>query len=115
MSMYKNQFSNFPEQSIVLHEFLNIDNSETISSLMSEINDLRISGKYDEAQSLINQNTNVLSKYIIDALVFNLWEEEIYNAQLYTTEVQQNVYFGSDIPDCILGDLWLTGGENIVD
>lgn len=111
MGIYNNEYgSKFPkESSIALHGFENITTSVAASVEFQEVNALRMSGDDASAQEKIVEYE--LQKYIADALVFNLWEEEINNMQIYASQIQQNVYFGKEIPDCLVGDTWIAGGE----
>ncbi len=105
MSKYENEFSNFPSQKIIKHNFKNIDDS--IADTINEINDLRVQGKYNEAADIIRNNQNILSHYIVDATTFRTWEEEIYNTQTFAKQVQQSIYFDESEPECLEGDVWL--------
>ena len=106
MSQYENEFSNFPYQKITKHNFKNVDAG--IASTINEINDLRSQGKYIEAAQIIENNKNVLSQYLVDAITFRTWEEEIYNTQKYAKQAQQVIYFEDEEPDyCLENDVWL--------
>lgn len=111
MGIYNNEYGSvFPnESSIALHNFEDITDSVVASSEFQEVNELRVSGNDTEAQKRIIQYN--LQKYIVDALVFNLWEEEINNTQVYARQMQQRIYFGKNEPDCCIGDTWIAGGE----
>lgn len=110
MANYEREFSHFPDQKIVLHNFVNVDDS-TID-LINKIDELRNNKKFAEAQNFIEQNADKLKQCIADAVTFRTWEEEIYNTQVYAKQVQQCVYFGEDKPDCLENDVWITGGDN---
>lgn len=111
MGIYNNEYGSvFPnESSLALHNFEDINDLVVGSSEFQEVNELRASGNDTEAQKKIIQYN--LQKYIVDALVFNLWEEEINNTQVYARQIQQNIYFGKNEPDCCIGDTWIAGGE----
>ena len=105
MSQYENEFSNFPNQLIKRHNFKNID--DTIGKLINRINSLRSQGAYTEATNLIKNNPS-LSQYIIDAVIFRTWEEEIYNTQKYAKAQQQVIFFEDEEPEyCLENDVWL--------
>lgn len=105
MSQYENEFSNFPQQLIIKHNFKNID--DTIANLINQINMLRSQGAYTEAVNLIQHNPS-LSQYIVDAVTFRTWEEEIYNTQKYAKAQQQVIFFEDEEPEfCLEDDVWL--------
>lgn len=111
MANYENEFSNFPVQKITKHNFKNVDDS--IADVINQINSLRARGLYDQAASIIQDNIDVLSHYIVDAITFRTWEEEIYNTQKYARQVRQSIFFDEREKDFdgIEGDVWL-GGDN---
>ena len=77
MSEYSREFSNFPSEKITKHNFKNVD--DTIASIINQINSLRSQGLYNQASRIIQNNYDILSHYIVDAITFRTWEEEIYN------------------------------------
>ena len=106
MSQYENEFSAFPERLITRHNFKNIDD-DTVAKLINQINSYRSQGSYAEAANLI-QNNPSLSQYIVDAVTFRTWEEEIYNTQKYAKQQQQSIFFEDEEPDyCLENDVWL--------
>lgn len=109
MSTYEREFSNFPEQKITLHNFKNVD--DNIAEIINEINELRSQGLYNQATRVMQNNSDVLGQYIVDAITYRTWEEEIYNTQIYSKKMQQSIYFDKEEPDCIEGDVWLGGGD----
>ena len=109
MSAYEREFSSFPEQKIRLHNFKNVD--DNIARIINEINELRSQGLYNQAARVIQNNSDVLGQYIVDAITYRTWEEEIYNTQIYAKKMQQSVYFDKEEPDCFEGDVWLGGGN----
>lgn len=108
MSVYENEFSQFPSKKITLHNFKNVD--DNIASVINQINALRSQGLYGQATRIIENNKDILSRYIVDAITFRTWEEEIYNTQKYAKQIQQCVFFDEDEPDeCLEGDVWIGG------
>ena len=105
MSAYEHEFSHFPEQKIVLHNFVDIDDSKI--ELINKIDELRSNHNCEEAQKFIEENADKLKQCIVDAVTFRTWEEEIYNTQVYAKRVQQSVYFEDEKPDCLEGDIWI--------
>lgn len=113
MALYESELSNFPNTKIVLHNFKNINNDDNnIIDLINKIDTARKAGDYKQAQTLLTENETELSQYIVDAVTFRTWEEEIYNTQIYARQMQQTIHFGEDIPDCCENDIWITGGES---
>lgn len=46
--------------------------------------------------------------YIVDAITFRTWEEEIYNTQKYAKAQQQVIFFEDEEPEyCLEDDVWL--------
>ena len=103
---YETEFSNFPHQKITKHNFKNID--DNIAPIINQINSLRAQGLYNQASRIIDANKDVLAQYVIDAVTFRTWEEEIYNTQRYALKIQQQIYFDDEEPDyCEEGDIWI--------
>lgn len=108
MSEYENEFSQFPAKKITLHHFKNVD--DTVAPVINQINELRSQGLYDQAARIIQNNSDILSQYVADAVTFRTWEEEIYNAQKYAKQAQQCVFLDEEEPDdCLEGDVWIGG------
>lgn len=106
MPQYETEFSNFPHQKITKHYFKNID--DNIAPIINQINSLRAQGLYNQASRIIDANKDVLAQYVIDAVTFRTWEEEIYNTQRYALKIQQQIYFDDEEPDyCEEGDIWI--------
>lgn len=107
MADFSREFSSFPSKKITRHYFKNVD--DNIAEKINDINSLRAQGLYDQAARLIQKNSDVLGQYIVDAITFRTWEEEIYNTQIYAKQQQQSIYFDEEEPNCITGDVWLGG------
>lgn len=106
MSQYETEFSNFPQNLITLHNFQDVD--DNIATVINEINTLRSQGLYNKASRIIEQNNDILKRYIVDTVTFRTWEEEIQNTQKYAKKVQQQIYFQDEEPDyCEEDDLWI--------
>ena len=109
MPGFEHEFSNFPDHKIILHHFKNIDND--IAPIINQINSLRLQGMCEQAADIVNENKEALLPYIVDAITFNTWDEEIYNTQIYARQRQQVVHFDEfeDDVDCMEGDIWIGG------
>lgn len=104
--IYENEFSNFPHKLITLHHFKDID--DNIADIINQINSLRSQGLYNQAARIVDANKDVLPQYVIDAITFRTWEEEIYNTQRYARKIQQQIYFQDEEPDfCEEDDIWI--------
>lgn len=109
MAEFEREFSSFPEKKITRHDFKNVD--DNIAPVINQINSLRTQGKYNQAARIVQNNFDILSHYIVDAITFRTWEEEIYNTQIYARQKQQLIFFdeNEEDVDCIEGDVWLGG------
>lgn len=109
MAEYSREFSSFPSKKITRHSFKNVD--DNIASIINQIKSLQLQGLYNQAARVVQDNFDVLSHYIVDAITFRTWEEEIYNTQKYARQVQQSIFFDEDEDDFdgIEGDVWVGG------
>lgn len=109
MAEYSREFSSFPSQKITRHNFKNTD--DKIASIINQINTLRLQGLYNQAARIVHNNFDILSHYIVDAITFRTWEEEIYNTQKYARQEQQSIFFDAveEDFDGIEGDVWVGG------
>lgn len=107
MAKYSNEFSNFPSKVIALHDFKNVD--DNIAPIINQINSLRSQGLYNQATRIIQENSDILSQYIIDAVTIQTMFEEIHNTQIYAKQIQQCIYFDDEEPECQEGDVWIGG------
>ncbi|RKI76643.1 hypothetical protein D7V90_20555 [bacterium 1xD42-87] len=106
MSQYENEFSNFPHKIITLHHFKDVD--DTVAPIINQINTLRSQGLYNQASRIIENNKDILQKYVIDAVNCRTIEEEIQNTQKYAKKIQQQIYIQDDEPDfCEEDDIWI--------
>lgn len=103
---YEREFSNFPNGKIKLHNFKNFDNE--IADIINKFKSYQANGEYDKAAGVIQDNINLLSHYVVDAVTFRTWEEEIYNTQIYATKKQQTIHFEDKEPEyCEENDIWI--------
>ena len=109
MAEFEREFSSFPEKKIVRHNFKNVDDS--IAPIINQIKSLQEQEKYNQAARIVQNNFEVLSHYIVDAITYRTWEEEIYNTQIYARQKQQTIFFHESEEDFdgIEGDVWLGG------
>lgn len=109
MTEYSREFSSFPAKKITRHNFKNVD--DNIAPIINQIKSLQLQGLYNQAARIVQDNFDVLSHYIVDAITFRTWEEEIYNTQKYAKQIQQSIFFDEDEEDFdgIEGDVWVGG------
>lgn len=109
MAEYSREFSSFPSKKITRHNFKNVD--DNIAPIINQIKSLQLQGLYNQAARILQDNFDILSHYIVDAIVFRTWEEEIYNTQKYARQVQQSIFFDETEEefDGIEGDVWVGG------
>lgn len=109
MSEFSREFSNFPSQKITIHNFKNVD--DNIAPVINQITSLRVQGLYNQAARILKQNFDILSRYVVDAITFRTWDEEIYNTQKYARQKQQSIYFDEleEDFDGIEEDVWVGG------
>lgn len=106
MSQYETEFSNFPQKLITLHHFKNVD--DTVAGIINQVNTLRQQGLYNQASRIMDNNKDIMFQYIVDAITFRTWEEEIYNTQKYAKAQQQVIFFEDEEPEyCLEDDVWL--------
>lgn len=109
MAEYSREFSGFPSKKITRHNFKNVD--DNIAPIINQINTLRTQGLYNQASRIVQDNFDILSHYIVDAITFRTWDEEIYNTQKYAKQAQQSIFFDENEEDFdgIEGDVWVGG------
>lgn len=109
MAEYSKEFSSFPAKKITRHNFKNVD--DNVASIINQIKSLQLQDLYNQAARIVQDNFDVLSHYIVDAITFRTWEEEIYNTQKYARQIQQSIFFDEDEEDFdgIEGDVWVGG------
>lgn len=109
MAEYSREFSSFPSKKITRHNFKNVD--DNIAPVINQIKTLQLQGLYNQASRILQDNFDVLSHYIVDAIAFRTWEEEIFNTQKYARQVQQSIFFDETEEDFdgIEGDVWVGG------
>ena len=105
MATYSHEFSNFPEQLITKHNFVDVD--DKTADLYNQINSLRANKKCNDAARLIRENSDKLENRTADSVTFRTIFEEIWNTQVYAKQKQQVVFTQIDEPECETGDIWI--------
>lgn len=107
MASYTHEYSNFPESTMKLHQYKDVDNA-TIAALIQQIKAYQIAGKYAEANNLINTSKDVLAPYMLTSEAINAIEEETRNLEIYAQSAKQQVYYQVSEPIVdVIGSVWI--------
>jgi hypothetical protein len=108
MAEMTHEYSRFPNNVYTLHNFRDVrDAPDSVMSIINNIKSLEISGQYNAAAQLIEQNSQTLAQYLIDAETINAIDEEIRNLEIYSIHQSQTLFYQNNEPDCVAGDIWL--------
>ena len=108
MADYTHEYSNFPTNIYTLHNFLDLKDAPTsVSMVVSEIKELILQGSYNQAALKLEENKNILSQYMIDATFINTLDEELRNLEIYTKTKKQALYYSTEEPEGVSGDIWI--------
>ena len=105
MAKYTNEYSKLPLQIMELHNFKDVDDS--IAEIVNEIKSLQSQGLYNQANRLVENNKDVLGKYIFSVESFNAIEEETRNLEIMTLEKKQSIYYNEEPSNPALYDVWI--------
>ena len=103
MSYSKVFGSQFPEQSLIIQEKQDID--DTVAEIVSTIQKCINNGSISKAKETYDENKNILEPYNIDAAFINLLQEEIYNVGLFAKSKQTNL-IQSEMPTTQEAGFW---------
>lgn len=106
MSDFTHEYSQFPDKVWERRYFKDVD--DTIAEVINQIKNLQSQGLYNQAQRIIEQNKDVLGKYIIDTEYVNAVDEELINLEKYAKQQKQSIYFQENEPDGVLNDIWIS-------
>ncbi len=107
MAEFTHEYSQFPNKVWERRYFKDVDDS--VAEVINQIKNLQSQGLYNQAQRIIEQNKDVLGKYIINTEYLNAVDEEMINLEKYTKQQKQSIYFQEDEPDGgILNDVWIS-------
>lgn len=105
MAAYTNEYSQFPNQLLTLHNYKDVD--DTVANEVNQIKTLRLQGKYDKINTIISQRPE-LKQRVFGAEAINLIEEETRNLEIYAKSKKQQIYYSDVEPDnAVLGDVWI--------
>lgn len=106
MSDFTHEYSQFPDKVWERRYFKDVN--DTIAEVINQIKNLQSQGLYNQAQRIIEQNKDVLGKYIIDTEYVNAVDEELINLEKYAKQQKQSIYFQENEPDGVLNDIWIS-------
>lgn len=105
MAKYTNEYSKLPYQIMELHNFKDVDDS--IAAIVNEIKSLQSQGLYNQANRLVENNKDVLGKYVFSVEVFNAIEEETRNLEIMCKEKKQSIFYEEEPSNPALYDVWI--------
>lgn len=105
MAKYTNEYSKLPYQIMELHNYKDVDDS--IAEIVNEIKTLQSKGLYNQANRLVENNKDVLGKYVFSVEAFNAIEEETRNLEIMTLEKKQCIYYNEQPENPTLNDVWI--------
>ena len=96
MANYTNEYSKLPYQIMEPHNYKDVDDS--IAEIVNQIKSLQSQGLYNQANRLVENNKDVLGKYVFSVEAFNAIEEETRNLEIMCKEKKQSIYYNEE-PD----------------
>lgn len=106
MAEMTHEYSQFPNRVWERRNFKDADDS--IAAVINQIKALQSQGLFNQAQRVVEQNKDVLGKYIVDSEYLNAIDEELINLEIYAKQQQQSVYIQSEEPEnALLGSVWI--------
>ena len=106
MARYTNEYSKLPLQIMELHNYKDVNDS--IAEVVNEIKELQSKGLYNQAARVIENNKDVLGKYVFSVEAFNAIEEETRNLEIMTMERKQSIYYDIEPDDPATSDVWIS-------
>lgn len=106
MAKYTNEYSKLPLQIMELHNYKDVNDS--IAEVVNEIKELQSKGLYNQATRVIENNKDVLGKYVFSVEAFNAIEEETRNLEIMTLERKQSIYYNIEPDDPSINDVWIS-------
>ena len=106
MAKYTNEYSKLPSQIMELHNYKDVDDS--IAEIVNEIKSLQSKGLYNQANRLVENNKDVLGRYVFSVEAFNAIEEETRNLEIMCKEKKQSIYYNEQPSDPVLYDVWIS-------
>ena len=106
MAKYTNEYSKLPSQIMELHNYKDVDDS--IAEIVNQIKSLQSQGLYNQANRLVENNNDVLGKYVFSVEAFNAIEEETRNLEIMCKEKKQSIYFEQEPDNPEKNDIWIS-------
>lgn len=109
MASYTHEYSNFPNTVYTVRNFLDLKDAPTnVADVVTQIKDYIVKKNYSAAASALEENKNVLAQYMVDAAYINRLDEELRNLEIYTRTKKQALYYQTEKPDGVAGDVWIS-------
>ena len=105
MANYTNEYSKLPYQIRELHNYKDVD--DNIAEIVNQIKNLQSQGLFNQANRLVENNKDVLGKYVFSVEAFNAIEEETRNLEIMCKEKKQSIYYDEQPSNPALYDVWI--------
>ena len=105
MANYTNEYSKLPYQIMELHNYKDVD--DNIAEIVNQIKNLQSQGLINQANRLVENNKDVLGKYVFSVEAFNAIEEETRNLEIMCKEKKQSIYYDEQPSNPALYDVWI--------
>ena len=105
MANYTNEYSRLPYQIMELHNYKDVDDS--IAEIVNQIKSLQSQGLFNQANRLVENNKDVLGRYVFSVEAFNAIEEETRNLEIMCKEKKQSIYYNEEPSNPALYDVWI--------
>lgn len=106
MARYTREYSKLPYQIYEPHDYKDVDDS--IAGIVNEIKKLQSQGLFNQANRLVENNKDVLGRYVFSVEAFNAIEEETRNLEIMCKEKKQSIYYNEQPIEPILNDVWIS-------
>ena len=106
MANYTNEYSRLPYQIMELHNYKDVDDS--IAEIVNQIKSLQSQGLFNQANRLVENNKDVLGRYVFSVEAFNAIEEETRNLEIMCKEKKQSIYFEQEPDNPEKNDIWIS-------
>lgn len=109
MANYTNEYSKLPYQIMELHNYKDVD--DDIAEVVNKIKDLQSKGLYNQASRIVENNKDILGRYVFSTENFNAIEEETRNLEIMTLERKQSIFYNYKPDNPVLNDVWIDEEE----
>lgn len=109
MATYTHEYSDFPNTMYTVRNFLDLKDAPTsVATIVTQIKTYIVNKNFSAAAAMLEDYKNVLAQYMVDAAYINKLDEELRNLEIYTKSKKQAIYYQSDKPDGVTGDVWIS-------